>query len=260
MPTVMEILTQRRARRRRVPDAQRPEQPRRFELEYTTALLSVIRGWNAEVKRELLPVLEWYGKREDVLVGPALRPMGRLRQRAREAAGERASGAAARVGAKVDKFARAEMTRTVAIPMGEPLTAKVELFRRDNVDLVTSVATRQLDELETLLADAGTMRVEQLRDQLFERFDVSESRAALIARDQVLKLNSDIQQEQQKRAGVTAYTWATAKDERVRDDHRALDGTRHEWALPPVVDERTGAKAHPGRYFQCRCSAIPVLD
>jgi SPP1 gp7 family putative phage head morphogenesis protein len=259
MPTVMEILTQRRARKRRVSEAQRPEQPRRFELEYTTALLSVIREWNALVKRELRPHLEWYARR-DVLVGPALKPLRSLRQRARTAVEERTSKAAKRVGDKVDKFAREEMARTVAITVGKPLEPVIETFRRENVELVTSIADRQLDELELLLSDAGTMRVESLQKQIFERFDVAESRAALIARDQVLKLNSEIQQTQQINAGVAQYVWATARDERVREDHQKLDGTTHDWALPPVVNSDTGERAHPGKSIQCRCQAIPVLD
>jgi SPP1 gp7 family putative phage head morphogenesis protein len=241
--------------------AKAPAQPRRYELEYTANLLAVIRTWNAEVKRAIMPLVEDYAapERRDILVGPAAKVLGDLRQKAPESK-PRVDGHAKKVGGRVDKFAREQLRDTVGIPIGEERTASIDIFQRRNVELVSSVQYRQLDELEALLSDAGTMRNETLAKAIQERFDVSESRAALIARDQVLKLNSQIQQEQQTEAGVTEYVWLAVGDSRTRDDHARLDGTRHSWQLPPVVDEESGRRAHPGQDYSCRCQAIPVVD
>lgn len=103
------------------------------------------------------------------------------------------------------------------------------------------------------------VRVEEVRKKIEERLGVVRSRAELIARDQTLKLYGQIQQARQTAAGIEEYTWSTADDERVRPRHEELDGTTQRWDDPPVVDEKTGRKEHPGGDFQCRCAAIPIL-
>ena len=260
MPTVAELLTLRRPRR--VPrsrlTAKAPAQPRALELQYTADLVAVIRAWNAEVKRALMPHVDDYA-RKDILLGPVARTFADLRTKI-PTTKARVDKAAAKTGRKVDRFAREQLQQTVAIPLGDELTGLVDRFRQANVQLVTSVQDRQLDELAALFESAGSMRAETLADQIQERFDVAESRATLIARDQVLKLNAQVQQEQQSQAGVTEYVWLAVKDARTREDHAALDGTRHSWALPPVVDEATGRREHPGRDYSCRCQAIPVVE
>ena len=85
-----------------------------------------------------------------------------------------------------------------------------------------------------------------------ERTDVSDSRAKLIARDQVAKLNGELTKERQTDLGVTGYIWRTVGDERVRDEHADNDGQFFTWDSPPS----TGA---PGEDIQCRCWAEPVL-
>lgn len=104
------------------------------------------------------------------------------------------------------------------------------------------------------------VRVEEVREQLREEFGFSKRRAQLIARDQTLKLSGQLQQARQRQAGITRYTWTTSDDERVRPRHEELNETVHLWTEPPVVDLRTGRRAHPGEDFQCRCNADPILD
>lgn len=160
------------------------------------------------------------------------------------------------------------------LKQGAPkLAQRIDSFRRKNVQLITSVQTDMLDQVSDVVGeafDAGT-RVEILKKRIQERFDVSDSRAALIARDQVLKLNANITQQRQQDAGVTKYKWSTSRDERVRgnpagkypdttDNHFRLEGTVHSWDEPPIVDTATGRTAHPGEDYQCRCVAIPIFD
>jgi SPP1 gp7 family putative phage head morphogenesis protein len=259
MPTVAELLTLRRPRRvsRSKLEAMAPRQPRALELEYTASLVAIVRSWSAKVRRAVMPHIDAYA-RQDVLFGPAGAAFNQLRAEVQSV--ERTSRAAERMGRKIDRFAREEMQRTVAISAGDEFTTLIDRFRRANVELVKSVQYRQLDELEALLSNAGTMSVDVLSDRIIERFAVSESRAALIARDQTLKLNSQIQQEQQKQAGVEQYVWLAIGDSRTREDHADLNGTTHDWSMPPVVDEETGRRAHPGQDINCRCQAIPVIN
>ena len=125
---------------------------------------------------------------------------------------------------------------------------------------IKSLAGRQLVEITQLLerSEAAGARVEVLRDAILKRFDVSKSRASLLARDQTLTLNSQIARTRQTNLGIEQYVWTTSGDERVRDTHAELDGTTQRWDTPPVVSE-DGRTAHPGEDFQCRCTAFPVL-
>lgn len=146
-------------------------------------------------------------------------------------------------------------------------------FVRRNVRLVKSLQGDQIDRLEKIVngADAVGERVEPLARTLEREFNLTKARAALIARDQTLKLNAQITQERQQAAGVDTYIWTTAGDSRVRgnptglypnsgSNHWRLDGTRQSWAKPPITNQDTGARHHPGEDFQCRCVALPDVD
>jgi SPP1 gp7 family putative phage head morphogenesis protein len=100
------------------------------------------------------------------------------------------------------------------------------------------------------------LRVEVIAGILKERYDLSDSRAELIARDQVLKANGRLAQARQQSVGITEYIWVTSRDKRVRETHARLHNTRQSWANPPPVGG--GRSAHPGGDYQCRCTAKPV--
>ena len=92
------------------------------------------------------------------------------------------------------------------------------------------------------------------------QYGIDKRHAAFIARDQTAKLNAAITERQQKDAGVRRYKWSTSGDERVRSDHKKLDGRVFSYDDPPVVDSRTGRRCNPGQDYNCRCVAIPVFD
>ena len=149
----------------------------------------------------------------------------------------------------------------IDLPKADPSLVKLmERFRRENTDLIASLAKDHVERVHKVLKDAGSgTRVETIRKQIQEQTGAVRSRAQLIARDQVLSLNAQVTQERHKAAGVTEYIWRTSRDERVRESHRALDGTRQRYDEPPVVDVRTGRREHAGQDFQCRCTAEPII-
>lgn len=148
-----------------------------------------------------------------------------------------------------------------------------------NTNLIKSVSFQRLNDVRRAIAEplAQGERVEDLSKRLESAFGLSESRALLIARDQTLKANADMNMERQRSAGVKRYKWSVSNDERVRGrpggkwgpkpgkaysggDHWALRGQIFSYDNPPIVDPRTGRRDHPGKDFQCRCIAIPILD
>lgn len=180
------------------------------------------------------------------------------------------------LGLRVDKQGNQEFRRLIGLPLKDLGigSAAIENFRKYNVGLIKSLAGKQLEEIRDILqtAEAEALRVETLRGILEDRFDVTKSKADLLARDQVLKLNGQLTQDRQTRAGVTKYIWTTSRDERVRGkpdglyppekskgNHYQLDGTVQSWLSPPVVSE-DGRREHPGGDYQCRCTAFPILE
>lgn len=60
--------------------------------------------------------------------------------------------------------------------------------------------------------------------------------------------------------GFQYYVWTTKKDDRVRPDHARLEGRIINWNDPPVVDLRSGRRAHCGGDYNCRCTAAPYKE
>jgi len=161
---------------------------------------------------------------------------------------------------KAQRHSRSELKRLgIKLKDTRPeLAPLVERWRDRNLSLIRSLFERQLSKLDRVLERGEGLRVEALQEQIEERLGVTRSKAELLARDQVLKLNGELTHHLQVSAGIEEYIWTTGGDERVRESHASLDGTRQRWETPPVVsnDGRTG---HPGDDFQCRCTAFPVL-
>lgn len=136
----------------------------------------------------------------------------------------------------------------------------IAAFRKRNLSLIKRLEKQQVEELRGVLEEATEKGwpVKTLRARVMERFSVTKSHADLIARDQILKLNGELQQMRQTKAGITEYIWSTSNDERVRPEHAELDGERFSWDDPPESGAN-GEREHPGQGISCRCVAIPVV-
>ena len=173
---------------------------------------------------------------------------------------------------EIDDFQRKQLTRRLAKATTiENLTGRimakaaadrlVKGFVEENVALIQSIPEKVFTQVERKVLRAvrtGT-RVETLRDELKSTYDITRSKAALIARDQVGKLYGQLNEARQSAVGIKTYIWRTVADERVRESHQELDGSVQEWATAPVTND-DGDENHPGEDYQCRCTAEPNLD
>lgn len=159
----------------------------------------------------------------------------------------------ARMSGAVDKGNAKGMSLFGITPQGTGVADAIARARDENIALVENAHRAYAANVREIIGNPDNfgLRVETLKDKLLERGDVSESRAELIARDQTLKLNGEIARTRQQAAGVEKYVWSTSQDDRVREEHAALEGQVFEWSSPPEP-------GHPGEDFQCRCVAIPV--
>lgn len=103
-------------------------------------------------------------------------------------------------------------------------------------------------------------RAEALVKTLQDNYGVSKSKAKFLARQETALLMSKYQETRYGDLGIEQYKWSTSHDERVRPDHKALDGKIFRFDQPPITDKRTGARNNPGQDFNCRCIAIPVIN
>lgn len=169
---------------------------------------------------------------------------------------------AERAGGQVNKFQARQLNKqlleTIGVDVvgGEPeLAPVIAAFTKENVSLMRSASQDLLSTTESQLMRALSdgVRPEGLAKIIAERGEVSESRAALIARDQVGKLYGDLNRVRQTGIGVTGYIWRTVKDNRVREEHEQRDGKPFDWKNPP-------SDGHPGEAINCRCYAEPDLS
>jgi SPP1 gp7 family putative phage head morphogenesis protein len=248
----------RAGRRTRLPRMLPPDAvQRKYERELLAVLRGTFEAMEPEIKRMARP-----DERQD-----AFDPGGVARMLARgRASFERLSAPAKdRVEAFAEEIARhnrQQMKRVLEAAIrvdlfggDDDLSGLVDEFSRENVRLIESIGAEFFGQIEEV-TQAGVRegrRPEAIARDIEERYGVSRSRAKLIARDQVAKLNGDITKARQEELGITKYVWRTSQDERVREEHAELDGQEFSWSDPPAV-------GHPGQDFQCRCWADPVID
>lgn len=119
----------------------------------------------------------------------------------------------------------------------------------------------------------------------FSSVKYSQSRADLISRDQISKLNGMISRERQRQIGIELYTWETSLDERVRGrpggkysnakpSHWVMQSKVCSWEDPLVyadtIEEARnsnwksrssigGVETHPSYEINCRCFGNPIF-
>jgi SPP1 gp7 family putative phage head morphogenesis protein len=227
--------------------------------------MAYLRGRNRRVRDMLLKVAEAQVQRGDEDVSPAqynalLAAVERVRQLLADSPMIDLP-LLAELAAATDQQATARFARALAgmvplawedVPLQE---ATLRAWVERNVSLIQSIDDRYLTDVQRVVAEAQTTgtQTRALTETLRERFNVSASRAELIARDQLGKLDGQINEGRSRQLGVKKYRWSTSGDERVRRSHEELDGKVFSWDAPPAV-------GHPGSDFQCRCTSEPVFE
>lgn len=99
---------------------------------------------------------------------------------------------------------------------------------------------------------------------------MSDYKAALIARDQVGKLNGQLSKYRQTEIGISTYNWLGMNDERERDSHRLMNNSLCQWDDSSVYSLDNGVSWEarpsemqgliPGEDIQCRCQAVANFD
>lgn len=124
-----------------------------------------------------------------------------------------------------------------------------------NVALINSIPAQYADKVEaavlTSLQTGSTN--EELAAKIKHIGGVTDSRAILIARDQIGKIQAGINKQRQTALNVLTYDYWTALDDKVRPQCEANHGQTFSWDQPPPG-------GHPGEKIQCRCTAQPNYE
>lgn len=261
---LLAVTGKRHRRRGPIP---RQLQPDAIRLSYLSALLRLLARARALVHERLLPIVErQVAQRADGRLDDAKDISDELDKIAAEWFAEFPNEQLARLAEdfarRTSSFQRGELAKQFKSAIGidvvktEPwLEPAIRDFSQENVALIKSVPKRYFAELETTIQSGMRegLRWEELSADIEERYGVAESSAKLIARDQVGKFMGELNQTRQEELGVTHYVWRTARDNRVRDSHAALEGKRIAWDDPPAV-------GRPGEDINCRCAGEPDLE
>lgn len=159
--------------------------------------------------------------------------------------------------------------------LGNYFDAAVE----ENVALIRSLSSGYFDDIQRQVMDSILRgdSVTALTRNLQAVTGATYKRAALIARDQTLKVSSDITRKRQTSSGISRFRWSDSKDARVsgnpsgkyprakikcfviaRNDVGYGPGV-YLWSRGAQFNGETGL--FPGRaHISCRCSAIPQIQ
>jgi SPP1 gp7 family putative phage head morphogenesis protein len=246
----------------------RQQQPDLIRLEYFKAILAAVVAPSVAafhgVKSEIVQLLIQEQGRLDSPRESAAREL--VEQAANHAAGiingRDLHAVAEKFGKRTSDFNREQLDRQARSAMGvsislieKPTRDLLPLFSTQNVELIKTVHERYFDRIAKEVREAfeeGT-HPETLAQRFIELDDIAENDARRIARDQIGKLNGQFNEQRQQAMGVTSYVWRTARDNRVRDEHRKYDGRTFEWSDPPP-------DGHPGYPINCRCFSEPIFD
>lgn len=257
--------------RRRLPAT--PLYPASMEAMYRQELLAVTRYAREMVNTFLVPKLANLSRRysEKQKVDAASDDLATIMETLRNLVKNKytrtvAEAIASDVAAATSIFNAGQINRAYKTSVGIDPTFLKEPYIHDslksfsylNSRLITSLPEKYLDDVQHTVFDAFTqgIRAEEVAKGLADDYDMSEKRAATVARDQIGKLNGELNELRLTELGSTSYEWVTMGDDRVRSSHEELNGQIFDWDGENQPPEDIG---HPGMDFNCRCIASPIF-
>lgn len=108
-----------------------------------------------------------------------------------------------------------------------------------------------------------------LIEMIQSEWNTSKNKAKFLARQETSIFMSKFELARAEDAGLSKYIWSTSHDKKVRpknkyelkagDDHRRLNGMVIAFNDPPIVNIKTGRRAHAGEDYGCRCAKKWVI-
>lgn len=138
-----------------------------------------------------------------------------------------------------------------------------------STSLIKSISQEYMGEVQEALMrsiaspkGSYTDTVKAIDKMLQGRFKRYKNKAKNITLDQTRKAYGTITESRMRSVGVTKYRWRHAGgSQNPREYHKTvLNGKVFSLDDPPVIDQSTGERGHPGDAINCKCYREPVLE
>ena len=163
-------------------------------------------------------------------------------------------------GLEIYKALKRETTETA-------LGAAISDIVQENATLIKTVPEKvavKISELAQKRQMEGVRPEEIMKEIKRMAPHLTDVEARRLARTESAKAASALVEARAEKYGRQFYIWRTARDERVRDSHRAMNGVICRWSDPPDPEMMAGQKSYgkypPGGIFNCRCIALPIIS
>jgi SPP1 gp7 family putative phage head morphogenesis protein len=150
----------------------------------------------------------------------------------------------------------------VPMQLSEGISRKLQADYSTNMNLYINdwkdwQIVRLRDQIQASVTEG--FRADKMVSRIESEYGVTQNKAKFLARQETALLVSKYRESRYQEAGLNQYIWSTSHDERVRPDHKELNGKKFSWDSPPITNRTTGARNNPGEDFGCRCISIPIL-
>lgn len=239
------------------------------QIQYNRKLQQIVKLVRADVDAEIVPVIkqqapEYVADAWTDVIAAALRRL-LTRWNSPQAQRQAEQIAAEFVRTAADDNMRRQKSFGIDLYGGnDQLQDYLQAAAFQNTQLIKSIPAQYLEQVSNIVVGnmRQGMRPSYIEQVLVKQFGVTARRAKLIARDQVAKIQGEMNRIRQVNSGLDYFKWVTSQDERVRDSHVAVakrdvgygEGV-FRWGDLPVVD---GVPTFPGQPINCFPGTSPL--
>ncbi len=161
-------------------------------------------------------------------------------------------------GLTIDTSKITPATREIITAGTQQSSSLIKSISRDYLSDVQEAIMRSISSTGVSYTDT----VKQIDSMLQGRFKVYKNKAKNVTLDQTRKAYANITDSRMRSVGVTKYRWRHAGgSSEPRHLHKnVLNGQVFSLDDPPIIDEKTGERGHPGQAINCKCYREPVLE
>ena len=158
---------------------------------------------------------------------------------------------------------KANKIQTITPKMSDSIAKQFAEEYTDNIKF--NIKNRTPEEIIKMREVVGQMALDgesriTIANYIEQRWKVKQKKAKFLARNESKLAVTEYLKAKYQEEGSQEFVWHTSNDERVRDDHKELNGKTFRYDDPPIIDKRIGRRGLPGEDYGCRCTFVPVFS
>ncbi len=152
-------------------------------------------------------------------------------------------------------------------PINKTITREMQLniskdYSNSLNKYIKDFTNEEIQKIRILVQKQATLgsRSSVLKEILIKEYNISENKAKFLAKQEMSLFTASLQKAEFRQYGAKKFKWHTSQDERVRAEHKLLNGQIFSFDNLPIIDTRTGQRGIGGEAFGCRCTISPIFD